>query len=373
MNMNKVSVIIPVFNVEKYLKRCIESVINQTYKELEIILIDDGSTDSSGLLCDQYAKEDSRIIVIHKINSGSGYARNSGLEIMTGYYVAFFDSDDWIDSNAIEVMVQHAQEYQADMIICGFHRYINDNNITDKKATDVIKVYTDKEEIINKVLYPIMGADVKKNSGDHEMCVWTNLYTAKILRDNDIKFVSEREYLSEDFFFNIEYIMSSKCAVIVPEIVYYYRLNTISLSNGFRPNKIPLLNSMTQEAYKILDRYNIREGAGFRLEKSYLKRLRNNFMIIESCSKLKRKDKLSEFKKIVRTPFTQLVFKDYPVFAGPLKEVILILLIKFKLHTLTYYYLKMQRIILKTLRSYKNLRGRENVRYKKGIEGNAAV
>ena len=93
----KISVIIPVYNVEKYLKRCLDSVINQTYKNLEIILVDDGSTDNSGKICDEYAKNDKRIIVIHKENGGVSVARNIGLDICTGDYVNFIDSDDWID------------------------------------------------------------------------------------------------------------------------------------------------------------------------------------------------------------------------------------------------------------------------------------
>ncbi|HJA50079.1 MAG TPA: glycosyltransferase, partial [Candidatus Fusicatenibacter intestinipullorum] len=93
----KISVIIPVYNVEKYLKRCLDSVINQTYKNLEIILIDDGSTDNSGKICDEYAQKDERIIVIHKENGGVSSARNKGLDICIGDYISFIDSDDWIN------------------------------------------------------------------------------------------------------------------------------------------------------------------------------------------------------------------------------------------------------------------------------------
>ena len=121
----KISVIIPVYNVEKYLKRCLDSVINQTYKNLEVILVDDGSTDNSGKICDEYAEKDKRIIVIHKNNGGLSDARNKGLDICTGNYISFIDSDDWIEKNFYEFAIDNLDK--ADLLI--FDYYLT----TDKK------------------------------------------------------------------------------------------------------------------------------------------------------------------------------------------------------------------------------------------------
>lgn len=112
-----VSVIVPIYNVERYLRKCVDSIINQTYKNLEIILIDDGSPDQCGKICDEYKNIDSRIVVIHKENGGLSDARNAGLKVMRGAYVIFIDSDDFFEHNAIEVMVTMSEKYNADLII----------------------------------------------------------------------------------------------------------------------------------------------------------------------------------------------------------------------------------------------------------------
>ena len=121
MDNPKISVIVPVYKVEKYLDRCVESIVNQTYKNLEIILVDDGSPDNCPVICDAWAKKDERIQVIHKENGGLSSARNAALDISTGEYVCFVDSDDWIDSDMIEVLVRCVSEKKADVAMCGFY------------------------------------------------------------------------------------------------------------------------------------------------------------------------------------------------------------------------------------------------------------
>ena len=111
---DKISIIVPVYKVEAYLSECIESIINQTYRNLEIILVDDGSPDKCGEICDEYAKKDERIHVIHKKNEGVARARNDGIEYAGGDYISFIDSDDWIAENAYEVLYQGLKQYDAD-------------------------------------------------------------------------------------------------------------------------------------------------------------------------------------------------------------------------------------------------------------------
>jgi glycosyltransferase involved in cell wall biosynthesis len=151
-----ISVIVPVYNVEKYLKRCIDSIINQTYKNLEIILIDDGSSDSSGEICDEYAILDLRIHVIHQKNKGLSAARNAGIELATGEWIAFLDSDDWIDSEMYEILLDNGIKNNADISTCQ-SRNVNakgellssktpnmiENQITEMSADDIISgLYT---------------------------------------------------------------------------------------------------------------------------------------------------------------------------------------------------------------------------------------
>ncbi|WP_419725268.1 glycosyltransferase family 2 protein [Terrisporobacter petrolearius] len=126
--MSKISVIIPVYNVEKFLRRCLNSVINQTMSDLEIILVDDGSNDNSGEICDEYAKNDARIIVIHKENGGVSSARNKGLDIATGEWITFVDSDDYIDTDMYEMLYSNAIEKEVDICAC-FFKYLTKDNI----------------------------------------------------------------------------------------------------------------------------------------------------------------------------------------------------------------------------------------------------
>lgn len=139
---DKVSVIVPVYKVEKYLKRCVDSLTGQTYKNLEIILVDDGSPDNCGAMCDEFAKKDDRIVVLHRENQGVCAARNAGLDIMTGDWVFFCDSDDWYEPEFTQIMLETAKEKNADLVICDYKLTWDDrqpmigNSISDMKGRD---------------------------------------------------------------------------------------------------------------------------------------------------------------------------------------------------------------------------------------------
>lgn len=141
-----ITVVIPVYNVEKYLNRCVETVRNQTYKNLEIILVDDGSTDESGKLCDEYAASDSRISVIHKENGGLSSARNEGIEHANGQYIGFIDSDDWIAPNMFEDLLSLLLRYDCDISVCGIKRVEKyEETVAEKFDFENVTLYTSKE------------------------------------------------------------------------------------------------------------------------------------------------------------------------------------------------------------------------------------
>lgn len=144
-----ISIIVPVYNVENYINKCVDSIKNQSYSNLEIILVDDGSTDRSGEICDELAINDNRIIVIHKKNGGLSDARNSGLKIMKGEYIGFVDSDDYIDSNMYEHMLRYMLDNQLDVVMCGTSSVFGEKEVTSKKFDSYI--LTDKEDIIEDV------------------------------------------------------------------------------------------------------------------------------------------------------------------------------------------------------------------------------
>ena len=156
--MKKVSVIVPVYNVEKYLSKCVDSIKNQTYRNIEIILVDDGSADSSGRLCDELAETDERIAVIHKENGGLSDARNAGMDISTGDYISFVDSDDYVDEDFIEILVSNLEAYDAEVSCCRFTNVWEDGRSEQVGNDGVLLIYegTDalKEYLYGKTMDP---------------------------------------------------------------------------------------------------------------------------------------------------------------------------------------------------------------------------
>lgn len=142
-----ISVIIPVYNMEKYLYRCMESIINQTYVNLEIILVDDGSTDLSSKMCDEYVLRDNRIKVLHQKNGGLSNARNAGLEVATGKYITFLDSDDYVNVEYVDYLYQLIEQYDSDISICGMKRFEEECQEEDDESENLIKVYGNIEAL----------------------------------------------------------------------------------------------------------------------------------------------------------------------------------------------------------------------------------
>ena len=163
--MPLISVIVPIYNVEKYLDRCVDSIINQTYKNLEIILVDDGSPDNCPQMCDDYAKKDSRIKVVHKENGGLSDARNVGMEVATGEYVSFIDSDDYISLDFYETLLETIVDNDSDIVECGVVKFYEDNSF-DK--------YSDDLKVTN--YDTVDGLEGLINENPFKQHVWNKLY-----------------------------------------------------------------------------------------------------------------------------------------------------------------------------------------------------
>ena len=191
-----VSVIVPIYNVEKYLSKCIESIINQTLSNIEIILINDGSTDSSGVIADNYAKNDSRIKVIHKKNGGQGSARNIGIELASGEYIGFVDSDDWIDLDMYEKLYNAAMNSRASIAIC--NRKVLDENNNIKTVVNI------KKKIIENVKNNIADYIIEYLLYKHTVVIYNKIYRSEIIKENKISFKEVKEVGSEDALFNYE-------------------------------------------------------------------------------------------------------------------------------------------------------------------------
>lgn len=219
MNNNDIiSVIIPVYNVEKYLCRCIDSVLSQTYKNIEVILVDDGSTDGSSDICNDYQLKDSRIKVIHTTNGGVSNARNIGIDVSTGKYIGFVDSDDWISSDMYEKLYNEMIRNNADIVQCSF-LFVNEKNESIKPfdKNDINKI-CDKSEGISRLV------DENFISG-----VCNKLFTRKIIGDNRFEIGKK---MSEDAFFNFKVFLNCNKSVEIVDVGYFYFLRNNSATNN---------------------------------------------------------------------------------------------------------------------------------------------
>ena len=212
-----ISVIIPVYNVEKYLSECLDSVVNQTYKNLQIILVDDGSTDFSGKICDEYAEKDNRITVVHQKNAGAGAAKNTGLELIDGEYFSIIDSDDYIELDMYEKMVNSLEKYNVDIVQCLFRNvFVNDS--FDRKykiKSNYPKVLTSKR-FLKEYLY------------DWKYAIFANkVFKSSLLKD--IRFPVGRKI--DDEFFTYKLVCNAKKVVNIDNILYNYRMRKTSVMN----------------------------------------------------------------------------------------------------------------------------------------------
>lgn len=211
-NQPLLSVIIPVYNVEKYLAQCLDSVCNQTYSSLEILVIDDESPDNSGKIADEYAKKDSRIKVLHISNSGAAGARNRALDICNGEYIMFVDSDDWLEKSAIEVMMKNMLDNNCDMVLCQYYdEFTNKSeNHTFLEKSFICSDMTFIKDMIKKWEYIIN---------------WNKIYKTSAI--NAIRFVEGR--CIDDEFFTYKAIMNMKSIYIGNEYLYHYRMRKSSV------------------------------------------------------------------------------------------------------------------------------------------------
>ena len=204
MSKDMISIIIPVYKTEKYLKRCIESALNQTYQKLEIILVDDGSPDECPRICDEYAQKDNRIKVIHKENGGVSSARNIALDVAKGKYITFLDSDDFFEQEACEILYKTAIQHNADVVTCGMTmRYSN-------SSTDVYhenKIYKN-----NACLYAYLADEIRPE-------VWAKLFKRTLF--DGIRFDKNISY-GEDMLLNFKVISKSKYIVNIKDCLYNY-------------------------------------------------------------------------------------------------------------------------------------------------------
>lgn len=233
MDKELVSIIVPIYNVEKYLKKCIESIINQTYKNIEIILVDDGSPDKCGEICEEYSKKDNRIVVIHKQNGGLSDARNKGIKVAKGKYITFVDSDDYVDYRYIELLYKAVKENNTKIAQCNIAKVNMSGNIIARLGYRENSIKTSKN-----MLNDIYSSHLIEN-----IVVWNKLYLKEMF--NNISFpvgkIHEDEFTTFKILYNVDKIS------IVNEYLYYYRQTDESIiGKKFNKKRMDLLEALEE-------------------------------------------------------------------------------------------------------------------------------
>lgn len=310
--MDLISVIVPIYNVEKYLTRCVDSIRNQSYQNLEIILVDDGSPDRCPEMCEEFKSMDARVKVIHKENGGLGFARNSGLDVATGTYVTFIDSDDWISDDHIENLYRAARRTAADIII-GSHTAVAPDGTLHPHPIGLREKLYEGTAICEEIVLPLIGADVIFPDDvqlSSSSCM--NLYRMEVIVRNNIRFRSEKEAVAEDMYFNIDFFCNANRIVAIDEVGYFYFENLSSISRKYDPKRF----ERTIRFYEIMKQqvltYGLQDCVSFRIERTFLMKIRVALRLIV-LSDLPRKEKYIAIQQILEHKLVKEVLACYPI------------------------------------------------------------
>ena len=330
MKQPKVSIIVPVYNVEKYLDRCMQSLLGQTLKELEIILVDDGSPDNSPTLCDNYESASDNlhwpiIKVIHKINEGLGFARNSGLEIATGEYIAFLDSDDFVDVNMYEQLYLKAKAKDIDVVYCNCNIYKDKKHIYPRKDVEEEVVFRGREAVDDFLLDMIAPLPEYHHDVRYMMSVGHAIYRHSIFMEHRVQFVSEREFVSEDIIFDIDFLSHVRSVCYLPDCLHYYVVNPYSLSHTYDDAKYHKMVNLSRIIKERLAKIYSEEKYYLHYLRSVFFLLRNTVMRMVLAGETDQK-----IKRILEEKLYQELLSNYPYQRMDLKHRIVFFLLKYK-------------------------------------------
>lgn len=340
-----VSIIVPVYNVELYLEQCINSLLKQTLSNIEIILIDDKSTDHSSEICDRYVSLYKNIKVVHKLkNEGLGMACNTGIENATGEYIAFCDSDDYIDPDMYETMYGCAKKYKSDVVYSGIKRVSNNGEYLDQLMhPKEFRVYEGEDKYT--LLKDMIASEPHENTERKiQVSAKVVLYSRKLIQKNYLRFVSERLFPSEDLIFNIDVIANSNIVCVLPYCFYNYRVNPKSISQIVKKDKFILFKNLYNYIYKQCSNYKIEGNYINRIQKMFLGYTRSYICGI-ILSSLSLKEKRIIFRSICKDNIWETFWNIYPIRKVPFYNQVFLMAIKYKLYSIPFLMVMIKRII----------------------------
>lgn len=261
--MPVISIIIPIYNAEKTVRRCIDSAINQTYREIEIILVDDGSTDASGRICDEYAMQDSRIRVIHKMNGGGCDARNTGMQMASAPWLTFAESDDYLTEDACEIMIGEVEKYHVDLVMGAYYKKGASNTRIKHLFFQDHVVFT-PETVRTVLMKKVLGLTddnlAHPEQIDSLLTCTAKLFKTDIIRKHSLKWIDRNIIYSDCLDFILKYVYYCDSAVYADKPIYYYvRTNTESQTASYRPRTIELWQHQFSELNKFISDHRLED------------------------------------------------------------------------------------------------------------------
>lgn len=313
MRKGLVTVVLPIYNVERYLDRCINSVVNQTYSNLEIILVDDGSPDNCPMMCDHWERRDSRIKVIHKENAGVGYARNTGIENATGEYICFFDSDDYIALDTIEKAYRAATKENADVVSFGYCQMASTGNLRESFVPCVPQLIYSGDEVQNIFLPNLIGPDSSTGEVTNLwMSVCGGLFSMELIHRSNWRLVSERDIISEDTYSLLCLYRDVRKAVVIPEALYFYCENRTSLTHTYKPDRLERNKRFYRGCLDACDQYGYSDKVRQRLSYPFLSNMIAAMKMIVATD-VSRTEQIRELDTVVRDDVLQSAICALPL------------------------------------------------------------
>ena len=325
----KISIVLPVYNVEKYLDQCIESIVNQEYKDLEIIIIDDGSTDNSMKICKKWAELDDRILFFHKENEGLGLTRNFGLKHVSGDYVIFVDSDDWFDSDYIKNLAAITKKEDCDVVVSSYKLVKQDGTYIRHFKMLKLGVF-ENQDILDNLLLLTIAAPLDNPHDETLPHGADKLYRVKMLTENNLKFDSEREALGEDILFNTRVYGYCKKVVVCDEDGYNYRMNLKSISNSYSRERCIRGEEFYKRLRNTIDSYGLLQDGIHLVERSYLGKCRVAIrLVLNSQQTIHWKNR--ELDYILNCDATRVCINSFPINSYKFSLRVVSYCIKYKL------------------------------------------
>lgn len=339
MRGNLISIVVPVYNTSNYLSNCLDSLINQTYENLEIICVNDGSTDNSLDILKQYSNKDSRIKIINQSNQGVSQSRNNALKNIKGEYVLFVDSDDFIDINTCEFAINKIKEKNVDVVLWTYVREYEDKSLI-KDVFEKEYLLFNKDEVYHKIYRRIFGlykSELRRpDHGDSIVPVWGKLYKSSIILNNNIEFIDYKTVAAEDALFNMTYFSYVNKAYYEKRYLYHYRKNDNSLTRTYN-------STLTKQWDNLLNYMNI-EIKEKKLDKSFqcavLNRRCLSLIPLGLNAMYKKGKKLKEIKKILSDKKIHDALLQLDIYYLPFVWKIFFLSAKYKLSIIQYVLLK---------------------------------